>query len=63
MPYFPLILVFCQRWQKDFGLGSLAATMLPYSVLLLMTGVLMTMVWVVLGIPLGPNAPVEFSLN
>src|SRR5690606_27081891 len=21
MVYFPLILVFCQRWQKDFGLG------------------------------------------
>ena len=29
MVYFPLILIFCQRWQKDFGLGSLAATMLP----------------------------------
>lgn len=63
MPYFPLILVFCQRWQKDFGLGSLAATMLPYSVLLLIAGLIMTIVWVALGIPLGPNAPVEFSLN
>jgi aminobenzoyl-glutamate transport protein len=63
MPYFPLILVFCQRWQKDFGIGSLAATMLPYSILLLITGVAMTIIWVVLGIPLGPNAAVEFSLN
>lgn len=63
MPYFPLILVFCQRWQKDFGIGSLAATMLPYSILLLITGVTMTIIWVVLGIPLGPNAAVEFSLN
>ncbi|MCI5106026.1 MAG: AbgT family transporter [Pseudomonadales bacterium] len=63
MPYFPLILVFCQRWQKDFGIGSLAATMLPYSILLLITGITMTIIWVVLGIPLGPNAPVEFSLN
>jgi aminobenzoyl-glutamate transport protein len=58
-----LILVFCQRWQKDFGIGSLAATMLPYSILLLITGVTMTIIWVVLGIPLGPNAAVEFSLN
>ncbi len=61
MPYFPLILVFCQRWQKEFGLGSLAATMLPYSMLLLGTGLAMTMIWVILGIPLGPGAPVEFS--
>ena len=24
MVYFPLILIFCQRWQSNFGLGSLA---------------------------------------
>ncbi|MEX2469647.1 MAG: AbgT family transporter [Pseudohongiellaceae bacterium] len=63
MPYFPLILVFCQRWQKEFGLGSLAATMLPYSALMLLAGLAMTIIWVILGIPLGPNAPVEFSLQ
>ncbi|MCH2578038.1 MAG: AbgT family transporter [Pseudomonadales bacterium] len=62
MPYFPLILVFCQRWQKEFGLGSLAATMLPYSLLLLLAGLVMTIVWVILGLPLGPGASVEFSL-
>jgi aminobenzoyl-glutamate transport protein len=54
--------VFCQRWQKEFGLGSLAATMLPYSILLLIAGIVMTMLWVILGLPLGPNAPMEFSL-
>ena len=48
MPYFPLILVFCQRWQKEFGLGSLAATMLPYSMLLLASGIEMTIIWVIL---------------
>ncbi|MFN3162240.1 MAG: AbgT family transporter [Pseudohongiellaceae bacterium] len=63
MPYFPLILVFCQRWQKDFGIGSLAATMLPYSLLLLASGLVMTVIWVVLGTPLGPGAAVEFSLQ
>ncbi|MEX0619678.1 MAG: AbgT family transporter [Pseudohongiellaceae bacterium] len=62
MPYFPLILVFCQRWQKEYGLGSLAATMLPYSMLMLAAGLVMTMLWVLLGIPLGPGAVVEFSL-
>ncbi len=62
MPYFPLILVFCQRWQKDFGLGSLAATMLPYSLLLIFSGIVMTVIWVIFGIPLGPGATVEFAL-
>jgi aminobenzoyl-glutamate transport protein len=62
MPYFPLILIFCQRWQREFGLGSLAATMLPYSALLLLSGIILTVLWVVLGLPLGPGAGVEFSL-
>ncbi|MEM1190880.1 MAG: AbgT family transporter [Pseudomonadota bacterium] len=63
MPYFPLILVFCQRWQKDYGLGSLAATMLPYSLLLLASGLLMTIIWVLAGLPLGPSAPIAFELS
>jgi aminobenzoyl-glutamate transport protein len=62
MPYFPLILIFCQRWQREFGIGSLAATMLPYSLWLLLTGILMTVAWVILGLPLGPGAGVGFSL-
>lgn len=62
MVYFPLILIFCQRWQKDFGLGSLTATMIPYSVWLLVTGLLLTIVWVYLGIDLGPGAAVEYTL-
>ena len=62
MPYFPLILIFCQRWQKEFGIGSLAATMLPYSISLLFAGLVMTIIWVILALPLGPNAPFDFSL-
>jgi aminobenzoyl-glutamate transport protein len=62
MVYFPLILVFCQRWQKDFGVGSLTATMLPYSLGLLVSGLLLMVAWILLGIDLGPGAPIEFTL-
>ncbi len=62
MVYFPLILVFAQRWQKDFGLGSLTAMMLPYSVWLLISGTLLIVLWFYLGIPLGPDAPVDYAL-
>ena len=62
MPYLPLVLVFAQRWQKDFGLGSLVATMLPYSIFLLLSGLALTILWVFLGLPLGPAAPVSFSM-
>ncbi|GAB5487412.1 MAG: AbgT family transporter [Parasphingorhabdus sp.] len=58
MVYFPLILIFCQRWNKDFGIGNLTAMMLPYALWLLGAGLVLIMVWVGLEIPLGPNAPV-----
>ena len=58
MVYFPLILIFCQRWQSTFGLGSLVATMLPYSLALMIAGLAMTIGWVILDLPLGPGASV-----
>jgi aminobenzoyl-glutamate transport protein len=56
MPYFPLIVVFCQRYVKASGIGTLLALMLPFSVALLVlwTGFLL-LFWVT-GIPLGLDA-------
>ena len=62
MVYFPLILVFAQRWQKDFGLGSLTAMMLPYSIWLMVSGTVLIVLWFYLGIPLGPDAPVGYAM-
>ena len=61
MVYFPLILIFCQRWQKDFGIGSLAAMMLPYSMAMLAAGVALVIAWVALDVPLGPGANVHID--
>jgi aminobenzoyl-glutamate transport protein len=58
MVYFPLILIFCQRWNKDFGIGNLTAMMLPYALWLLGAGLALIMVWVAFEIPLGPASPV-----
>ena len=62
MVYFPLVLTFANKYKKDFGLGSLTATMIPYSVWMLITGLILTMLWAGLGLPLGGGATVEFSL-
>ncbi|MEM9282590.1 MAG: AbgT family transporter [Verrucomicrobiota bacterium] len=63
MVYFPLILIFARRWQKGFGIGSLTAMMLPYSVWMLITGVALMILWIALGIPLGPGAPMGIELG
>lgn len=62
MVYFPLILIFAQRWKKDFGIGSLTAIMIPYSIWILISGLVLMIVWVALGIDLGPGAPVGYEL-
>ena len=63
MVYFPLILIFARRWQGDFGIGSLTATMIPYSVWMLIVGVALMILWMVLGINLGPGAPMAIDLT
>lgn len=63
MVYFPLILIFARRWVKDFGLGSLTATMLPYSIWMLISGILLVVAWTYLGFDLGPGAPMSVALG
>lgn len=56
MPYFPLIVVFCQRYVKSSGIGTLVALMLPYSVALLVLWTTFLLVYWQLGLPLGLGA-------
>ncbi|MEM6625372.1 MAG: AbgT family transporter [Pseudomonadota bacterium] len=62
MVYFPLILTFAQRWERDFGLGSLMAVMIPYSIYMMISGLALVMVWAGLGLDLGPGVGVEYAL-
>ncbi len=62
MVYFPLILIFCRRWQADFGIGSLTAMMIPYSIWIMISGLGLMVTWVYMGWPLGPGAEVSYLL-
>jgi aminobenzoyl-glutamate transport protein len=62
MVYFPLVLVFARRWVPEFGIGSLTASMIPYSIWLMVSGIIMTIAWVYLGLPLGPGADVRIPI-
>jgi len=61
MPYFPLVVVYAQRYVKSTGVGTLIAQMLPYSISFLLTWTSFLMFyWLVLGWPLGVNAPYTY---
>jgi aminobenzoyl-glutamate transport protein len=57
MSYFALIIAFMQRYRPEAGIGTLVATMLPYSVTFLVGWTLLLVIWIVLGLPVGPGAP------
>ena len=59
MVYFPVIVVFAQRYQKKAGVGSLVALMLPIAGIVLVVWLVFLILWFVLGIPLGPGYPVS----
>jgi aminobenzoyl-glutamate transport protein len=59
MAYFPLIVIFVQRYQKKAGIGTVVSLMLPYVVFLSVLWTLFFVAWYLIGIPLGPGAPVH----
>jgi aminobenzoyl-glutamate transport protein len=59
MAYFPLIVVFVKRYQRDSGIGTVVSLMLPYVFILTVLWTLFFVAWYVLGIPLGPGSPVD----
>lgn len=57
-PYIPIALGMAKKYDKDFGMGSLIALMLPYALTFLASWILLMIAWVVFNLPLGPGATV-----
>lgn len=53
MPYFPLVVVYCQRYYKATGIGTLVSMMLPFSATFIVTWTLLLLGYWALGLPLG----------
>ncbi len=56
MPYFPLVVVYCQRYVKNTGIGTVTAMMLPYSMWFLGLWTLFLLGYYMAGFPLGFDA-------
>lgn len=57
MSYFALIVTFAQKYDEKYGIGTIISTMLPYTVLLTLGWILLLVIWMIIGIPLGPDGP------
>jgi aminobenzoyl-glutamate transport protein len=57
MTYFALIVAFVARYDAKAGIGTVIATMLPYTVTFLLVWMTMLVIWMLVGAPVGPGAP------
>ncbi|CAM2005151.1 AbgT family transporter [Acanthopleuribacter pedis] len=62
MPYFPLVVVYCQKYVKHTGIGTLVSLMLPFTVCYMVTWSIFLLIYWGLGIPLGLDASYTYTL-
>ncbi len=53
MAYFGMIVIFVQKYQKDAGVGTVVAMMLPYTIALYIIWTIFLVLWYLLGLPFG----------
>ncbi len=60
LPYFPLVIVFAQKYVKNIGIGTIIAVMLPYAIAFMVVRIPMFIAWLLLNIPLGIEGPIYY---
>jgi aminobenzoyl-glutamate transport protein len=60
LPYFPIIIAFARKYDRGTGLGTLISAMLPYTIVFAIGWLILLTIWILLGIPLGPGAPLNY---
>lgn len=61
MSFFALIIVYFEKYDSKSGIGSLMATMLPYSIAFFIVWTLLIIIWILLGLSLGPEAGLYYT--
>lgn len=63
LPYFPLVVVFCQRYVKNTGIGTVISMMLPFTIIFLISWTIFLLIYWALGIPLSFEAHYVYPAN
>jgi aminobenzoyl-glutamate transport protein len=62
MSYFALIVAFVERYDKKAGIGTVIALMIPFTFVFLILWTILLVVWMLIGIPVGPGAPIHLPV-
>lgn len=61
MTYFAIIIAFAQKYDRKMGIGTLISVMFPYSMFFLLIWSATLIVWMLLGIDLGPGSGIFYT--
>jgi aminobenzoyl-glutamate transport protein len=61
LPYFPLVIVFAQKYSKSIGIGTIISVMLPYAIAFMVVRIPMFIGWLLLNLPLGIEGPIYYA--
>jgi len=62
MSYFALIVAFAQKYDEDYGIGTIISTMIPFTVIFTIIWIGILIIWMLLGLPLGPDGPLHLVM-
>jgi aminobenzoyl-glutamate transport protein len=60
MSYFALIVAYAEKYDENYGIGTIISTMLPYSIVFGLFWTLLLIAWMLLGLPVGPDGPLHY---
>lgn len=61
-PYMIIIIIEVRRYVKGSGLGTVVAMMLPYSITFLIVWLILLVIWINTGLPLGPGGELLYKV-
>jgi len=62
MSFFALIIAFVQKYDPKAGIGTIIAAMIPYSIVFFIFWILLLIIWLLFGLPLGPGAGIHYVI-
>lgn len=61
LPYFPIVLAFAKKYDKDITFGKLVSSLIPYSIGFYIIWTVFLILWYLFALPIGPSA--EIMIN
>mgnify|MGYP000926505483 CR=1 FL=1 len=61
-PYFPMLITFARKYDKETGMGTIISNMIPYSITFGIAWIAILIVFIVFNIPLGPGGMIRYTM-